>query len=129
MCDLSIISKKTILRYLDLYGLPKVAQLPSCAGLKKLEHARLGQMRGLLSLRGLLQAPGLRELELVRKINVNEADIDEIVGHSAIQAFGWFAEDVPNRQWMPVVEKIGLPGVRHMHPEEWFKLPEFSAGH
>jgi hypothetical protein len=85
-------------------------------------------MRGLLSLHGLLQAPRLRELELVRKINVNEADVDEIINHSTIEAFGWFAEDVPNRQWVPVVEQIGLPAVRHVHPEEWFRLPEFNTG-
>jgi hypothetical protein len=128
LSDLSLVSEMVTLRYLVLYGLPKVSELPPCMRLVNLEHACLGQMRGLVSLHGLLQAPKLRELELVRKINVSETDVDKIVSHPAIAAFGWFAEDVPNKVWMPLVEKIKLPPVRHMHPEEWFRLPEFTAG-
>jgi hypothetical protein len=124
MVDLSLVSEMVTLRYLDLHGLLKVVELPSCARLVNLEHARIGQMRGLASLHGLLQAPNLRELELVRKINVSEKDVKEIIGHSAIEAFGWFAEDVPVKVWVPVLEKIALPAVRHVHPEEWFGLPE-----
>jgi hypothetical protein len=127
MCDLSLIAEFETLRYLDLYGLPKVVELPSCARLLKLEHARIGQLRGLASLHSLLQAPNLRELELVRKINVSENDVNEIINHSAIEAFGWFAEDVPDKVWVPVLKKIALPKVCHMHPEEWFGLPEFTA--
>ena len=44
-------------------------------------------------------------------------------------SFGWFAEDLPDKHWMAVVEKIDLPAVRHMHPEEWFRLPDFTIGH
>ena len=127
MCDLSLVSDMKKLRYLDLYGLPKVTELPSCLRLANLEHARLGQMRGLTSLNGLLQAPKLRELELVRKINVSETDINAIISHSAIERFGWFAEDVPNKVWVPVVEKIALPPVNHDYPEKWFRLPEFTS--
>lgn len=127
MCDLSLVAEMVSLRYLDLYGLPKVAELPSCARLVSLEHARIGQLRGLVSLHGLLEAPNLRELELVRKINVSENDVNEIVSHPAVEAFGWFAQDVPDKVWVPVLEKIALPAVRYMHPEEWFRLPEFTA--
>jgi hypothetical protein len=127
MCDLGLVSEMTALRYLDLYGLSKVTELPSCARLKKLEHARLGQLRGLLSLHGVLQASHLRELELVRKINVNESDIEEIINHPAIEAFRWCAEDVPVKVWVPIVKKIGLPELEPMHPEEWFQLPDFMS--
>jgi hypothetical protein len=129
MCDLSLISEMTTLRYLDLFGMPKVMQLPSCARLERLEHAGLGQMRGVHSLHGMLQAPRLRELVLIRRININQADVDGIINHPAIEAFSWFAEDVPQREWTPVVEKIGLPAVSHVYPEEWFKLPDFAARH
>lgn len=127
MCDLSLVSDMAKLRYLSLYGLPKVTELPSCKQLANLEHASLGQMRGLLSLHGLLQAPKLRELELVRKINISEIDVHEIISHSAIERFSWFAEDVPNKVWVPVVEKIALPSVLNEHPEKWFKLPGFTS--
>ncbi|MBX7106073.1 MAG: hypothetical protein K1X57_18475 [Gemmataceae bacterium] len=127
MRDLSLVSEMECLRYLDLYGLPKVTELPSCARLVNLEHARMGQLRGLVSLHGLLQAPNLRELELVRKINVSDNDVNEIIAHSAIQAFGWFAEDVPVKLWGPVLDRIALPPVSHVSPGEWFGLPEFTA--
>jgi hypothetical protein len=118
----------TTLRYLNVYGLSKVTQLPSCARLANLEHASVGQMRGLRSLHGLLQAPNLRELELAKKINVSEADVTEIMKHPSIEAFRWFAEDVPDKVWVPVVERIALPAVSPMHPEEWFGLPDFATG-
>ena len=127
MCDLSLIAELETLRYLDLYGLPKVAEFPSCVRLLNLEHARIGQLRGLASLHGLLKAPNLRELELVRKINVSENDVNAIISHSAIEAFAWFAEDVPDKVWVPVLKKIVLPELRHMHPEEWFRLTKFTA--
>jgi hypothetical protein len=127
MSDLALVAEMVTLRYLDLYGLPKVTELPSCARLKNLQHARVGQMRGLLSLHGLLQAPKLRELELVRKINVSQTDVDEIIGHPALEAFDWRAEDVPAKTWEPVVKKVALPEVSPMHPEEWFGVPVFEA--
>jgi len=127
MCDLSVVSEMTSLRYLNLYGLAKVTQLPSFRLLAKLEHARLGQMRGLLSLHGLLEAPRLRELYLIRKINVSADDVDGIIKHPTIKKFNWFAEDVPNKSWVPVVEKIGLPEGPWGHPEEWFGLAESSV--
>src|SRR6516165_127411 len=36
MCDLSLVSRMTTLRYLNLYGLSKVTQLPSCKRLANL---------------------------------------------------------------------------------------------
>ena len=128
MCDLSIVSQMTTLRYLSLYGLSKVTELPSCAEVTNLEHAKIGQMCELRSLHGLLQAPNLRELQLAKKIGISETDVAEIIGHANIKAFRWFAEDVPDKVWVPVVEKIALPAVSPMHPEEWFGLAEFTTG-
>jgi hypothetical protein len=128
MCDLSLVSQMTTLCYLNLYGLSKVTQLPSCAKLANLEHASVGQMRGLHSLRGLLQAPNLRELQLAKKINISETDVTEIIEHPNIEAFRWFAEDVPDKVWVPVVKRIALSELSPMHPEEWFGLPELTNG-
>ena len=47
MCDLSLIAELEALRYLDLYGLPKVVEFPSCVRLLNLEHAHIGQLPGL----------------------------------------------------------------------------------
>jgi hypothetical protein len=58
---------------------------------------------------------------------VSEEDINEIINHPAVRAFSWFAENVADKVWMPVLDKIRLPDVRGMHPEEWFQLPEFTA--
>ena len=37
----------------------------------------------------------MRELQLVRKVNVNATDVEEIINHPTIKQFGWFWEDVP----------------------------------
>jgi hypothetical protein len=122
MQDLSAVGRMLKLRYVFFYGLPQVKTFPSFGGHSKLEHASVGQMRGLRSLQGLLQAPKLRELQLIRKINVNADDVEQIAGHPTIRRFDWFAEDVADKVWVPVVERIGLPPVPYAFPEEWFGL-------
>ena len=127
LCDLSVIHEMINLRYILLYGLSHVTRLPSFLPLSKLEHASVGQMRGLLSLIELLEAPQLRELEFVRKVNVTSEDVSRIIAHPTIKQFSWFAEDVPDKTWVPVVNRIGLPPVLHGFPEDWFSLAESSA--
>jgi hypothetical protein len=125
--DLSIIPEMVSLRYIDLYGLPHVTHLPSFLPLSRLEYASVGQMRGLLSLRQLLEAPNLQHLKLNRKINVTSEDVDRIIKHPTIRQFSWYAEDVPDKVWVPVVEKIGLPPVPTAFPEDWFSIPGTSV--
>ena len=120
LCDLSLVSQMTKLCYLELYGLPKLTALPSCRRLVDLEHASLGLMRGLHSLSGLLHAPMLQELALLKDVRMSESDIKNIKKHPALQRFSWFAEDVPNRVWMPVVAAIQLPPVAPLSPDQWF---------
>ena len=122
LSNLSSLTAFTRLRALSLYGLPKVLQLPSLGGLVNLERAEIGQMKSLDSVRPVLDAPNLRELRLLRKLNVSIADAHVISAHSRLERFDWCAEDVPNKIWVPVVESIQLPKTRAMHPEEWFGL-------
>jgi hypothetical protein len=122
MQDLSMVSEMLSLRYIDFYGLPKVTSLPSFSAHNSLEHASLGQMQGLSSVRGVLDAPKLRELQFNKRINFNPADVEEIASHPTLRRFRWFAEDVPDKVWVPVVERIGLPEVTTHFPEEWFGL-------
>ena len=35
--------------------------------------------------------------------------------------FPWFAEDVPEKRWPPVVDVIDLPSVTIFDPNEWFQ--------
>lgn len=122
MRDVAIAGELPSLEYLDLYGLPQLTNLPSFANSRLLERANLGQLRGLTSLDGILNAPSLRELLLIRKINVSPADVDRIRHHPTLQHFTWFAEDVPNKVWCPVVESIELPPVQlAQFAAEWFK--------
>lgn len=124
MRDLSVVAEMLKLRYIFFYGLPRVKTLPSFAAHTKLVHAGVGQMEGLSSLQGLLEAPNLRELEFNKKINVSAKDVERIVNHPKIRRFRWFAEDVPDKVWMPVVKKIGLPPLSPEFPEVWFGLSE-----
>jgi hypothetical protein len=120
MRDLSVIGQLRRLRLIKLYGLPHVSTLPSFKGLTQLKRAELGLMPGLKSLKPLLEAPNLRELLFHKKMNVRPADVKGIIDHPAIKRFAWFAEDVPNKVWEPIVKKIGLPEAETLHPEEWF---------
>jgi hypothetical protein len=127
MRDLSLAAALPQLEFLDLYGLPQVIELPPFRNSSKLEHARLGQLRGLTSLDGVLEAPALRELELVRKITASSSDIERIRRHPTLQRFSWFAEDVPDKVWVPVVKAVALPPVPHLFPENWFKMRQGTA--
>jgi hypothetical protein len=86
----------------------------------------LGQLRGLVNLDGVLDAPNLRELQLVRKMNVSASDIDRLRRYPSLQKFDWFAEDVPYKDWSPVVEAVGLPSVPVLHPADWFKQRQIA---
>ena len=122
LANLSALTSFTKLRSLSLYGLAKVTQLPSLGALMNLERAEIGQMKSLNAITPVLDAPHLKELLLIRKLNVSQADADAISKHSRLERFDWFAEDVPNKVWVPVVESVKLPKTRAMHPEEWFGL-------
>jgi hypothetical protein len=59
-------------------------------------------------------------LELLKAIRLSEADVKGIRQHPAIRFFRWFAEDVPDRVWQPVVDAISLPAVPILSPDQWF---------
>jgi hypothetical protein len=119
--DLSVLPELTGLRCLALYGLLQVRTLPSLAPLKRLELAHLGQMRGLKSLKGLLQAPNLGELRFYKKINISSQDVQQIIDHPNIKRFDWDPEAVPNKVWVPVLEKIRLPKAEIIYLGDWFR--------
>src|SRR5260370_25252712 len=121
LSDLSVLKELCSLRCLMLYGLLRVTILPSLASLKKLERADLGQMRGLKSLQGLLKAPRLRELFLHKKINLNDLDVRVIANHPTLERFDWYPEDVPNKVWEPIMQKIHLHKAECIWPEDWFR--------
>jgi hypothetical protein len=125
--DLSVVSELLALRYVLLFGLPQVTRLPSFVAHTRLARASLGQMRGLTSISEILEAPRLRELQLIGKINVSAKDVERIANHQMIKRFGWVAEGVPGKVWVPIVEKIGLPEPEPCHPEEWFSLTKPSC--
>jgi hypothetical protein len=128
MRDLSVIRQLRRLCLISLYGLPQVSALPSFKALTQLKRAELGLIPGLKSLKPLLDAPNLRELLFSKKMNVRPADVKGIIDHPALKQFDWSGEDMPNKVWQPIVEKIGLPEAEHLHPEEWFyrKTGRFS---
>ena len=122
LTDVSEIALLLDLRRLDLYGLSKVSTFPSLTRLKALRHISIGQMRALSSFAPFLDAPNLKELELVRKISVSPEDLRRIQEHPKLEAFEWFAEDVPVKIWMLVCNQVKLPKIRRMLPEDWFAI-------
>jgi hypothetical protein len=128
LADVSEIALLPKLRYLDLYGLAKLSTLPSLGKLSALNRINIGQMRSLSSFSPLLDAPNLKELMLIRKIAVSPADLRRIQEHPALEAFDWFAEDVPVKVWMPVLDQIKLPKTSVKWPEEWFAVHKDDPG-
>ena len=97
------------LQFLSLYGLPHVTQIPPLGALLNLDRAEIGSMKGLEGISGLLEAPALTELLFSQKVGVTQADAASIATHHTIKKFAWFAEDVPERVYVPFVERVGKP--------------------
>ena len=55
-----------------------------------------------------LNAPGLKELLLSKKIRLGPRDVGQILAHPTLSQFDWFAEDVPIKTFAPVLERIKL---------------------
>ncbi|EAQ00489.1 hypothetical protein JNB_09959 [Janibacter sp. HTCC2649] len=119
MSDLTAIGQLATLELLSLYGLPRVQSLPSTERLRSLTRVELGSMKGLSSITPILAAPGLQELQLSRMVKLDTHDVSAIREHPSLLRFGWFAEDVPDKTWKPVVDAIAKPAPRSLRPETW----------
>jgi hypothetical protein len=120
MHDLSALSAQTSLRLLSLYGLSQVRTLPSLANLRHLKRLEIGSMKGLAGLGPFLEAPYLEELLLSKAVALSTTDPGEIAAHPSIQAFDWFAEDVPVKTWASIVDRVGRPKARALSASHWF---------
>ncbi|WP_375478754.1 hypothetical protein [uncultured Jatrophihabitans sp.] len=119
MSDLGAVAQLSTLELLSLYGLPRVQNLPSTAGLPFLHRVELGSMKGLASIAPILEAPDLHELQLSRMVNLTSDDVTAIREHASLLRFGWYAEDVPDKVWKPVIEAVSKPAPVALRPETW----------
>jgi len=119
--DLSAISTLASLEFLRLYGLPRVTMLPDFSALVNLARVELGSMKGLAGIGPVLAAPALEELLLIRSVGLAEHDPEDIRAKTSLRQFGWFAEGVPARIWMPVLKAVGKPASSAVSPEDWFR--------
>ena len=119
LTDVSAIASLPALQLLSLYGLPRLEQLPSAADQSTLTRAELGSMKGLNGLGPLLEAPNLRELLLIRAIRLIDTDPAAIRDHPTLERFDWFAEDVPIKTWVPVLDTVGKPKATPMLARDW----------
>jgi len=114
--DLSVLPTLSRLELLNLYGLPRVTRIPSLTPLVRLRGAQVGSMKGLDGLTGLLDAPGLLELQLLKAVALAPDDPERIAVHPTIQSFSWFAEDVPDRVWYRLPNASACPRPRPCTP-------------
>jgi len=122
LTDLSFLFGKTSLELINLYGLTRLERLPSMASLTGLRRAQVGQMKSMNSIGPVLETPNLEELQLAKFVRVSAGDVIAMQSHPKLKTFGWFAEDIPIKMWLPVCEAVALPETKPMHPEEWFGL-------
>ncbi len=108
--------------YIKMYGLSKLVELPTFSKLKHLKRVDVGQMKELLSIKGILAAPMIEELLLIKKIGIQTSDVLQINNLTSLKQFDWIAVDVPMKVSKPVKDAIELPKTKSIHPEEWFGL-------
>ena len=124
LSDVSAVGGLMTLELLSLYGLPRVTVLPSLARLGALGRLELGSLKGLASIAPALDAPSLAELCLIRSVSMGADDPRRIRDAAQIKAFDWFAEDVPDHVWEPVVRAVDKPAAASISPSDWFATRE-----
>ena len=62
----------------------------------------------------------MSELQLHKRVGVAPDDAERLAAHPTLERFTWFAEDVPDRVWVPFVEAVGKPKASPAWPEDWF---------
>jgi hypothetical protein len=119
--DLGLLTSFRTLEYLSLYGLAQVRKVPSLRALRKLARLEIGQLKALQALGGLLDAPNLEELLIMKRVGITDQDVVRIDRHRALERFLWFAEDVPVSISSRVIERIRLPEARSLEASDWFR--------
>ncbi|KZM36108.1 hypothetical protein [Oerskovia enterophila] len=119
LVDVSAVAGLVALEMLSLYGLKELHVVPSLARLTRLSWVDLGNLPNLDGIEGVLAAPHLTDLTLVRAVGVASSDAARIAA-SSVERFEWFAEDVPDRVWVPFREAVGLPRSVPTTVDDWF---------
>ncbi|MFD6165689.1 hypothetical protein ACFWFR_10900 [Oerskovia sp. NPDC060287] len=119
LTDVSAVAGLVSLEMLALYGLKDLQVVPSLARLTLLSWVDLGRLPGLDGIEGVLAAPHLTDLTFVRAVGVAPGDAGRIAA-SGVRRFEWFAEDVPDRVWVPFREAVGLPRSVPTTVDDWF---------
>jgi hypothetical protein len=113
LTDLAAVEDLVGLRFLSVYGQPRVESLPDLSALVHLERLELGSLKGLRDGIGpALRTPTLQELMLLRAVAVAEGDAALIRDHPTLRTFDWFAEDVPRRVVDPFIAQAEKPARR-----------------
>ncbi|MBS1720296.1 MAG: hypothetical protein JST35_07615 [Armatimonadetes bacterium] len=120
MLDLSLAAELPNLAYLELYGLPKVKELPSFKHCTKLERVEMGRLGGLDSFAGILDAPNLRELLLLNGSKVSPDDLERLKSHPKLEAFSWVDETVSEARYGPVIKALNKPSASLQGAPQWF---------
>lgn len=121
LSDLSALESLTKLEYLQLYDLKQLIEAPSFGALAALVRLEVGLVKGLPALGGLLDAPSLEVLELLKDTSVSEADVERIQSHPTLSAFAWWAVDVPKATFASVVAAINLPLPQSLDSRQWYE--------
>ena len=78
-------------------------------------------MKGLSTIAPVLDAPSLKDVDLIGKVGLSPGDSVLIRDHPSIERFGWASLDVPAKIWRPVVDTVRKPSPRPMRPEDWLE--------
>lgn len=77
----------------------------------------------MLTLWSVTVPPGLfaQLPRLSKMVKLSAADVERLAHYKPLKQFYWFGEDMPDRVWVPVRDRLGLPPAKLQFPEEWFR--------
>jgi hypothetical protein len=120
LSDLSAIEQFTQLIRLDIYGLPRVQQLPNLSKHFSLRYLDVGQMSGIQKLDEIFLIPNLKELFLVNRVPVTKQDALRIATHPTLESFAWSSPDWNVKMTQFCQANIKLPRPSWDMPDAWF---------
>jgi hypothetical protein len=120
LTDLSFLPSLEKLELLSVYAQKQILEMPSLAAMGKLRRIELGQMKSLSSIMPVLDAPVLEDLLLLKTVPIGLNEADRINALTTLKGFYWDWADAPDKVAVPVLDRIQVPALQHLHKNQWF---------
>ena len=109
LSDISFVSNLTHLQYLYLQSLPQIKKLPRFNKLERLRRIYLENMKGLVDVSSLENAPSLEEFVFTHAHNMHPEDFYPLFKNNNIKSAGvWFGSNRKNNKFESLLKEFNL---------------------